>query len=118
MLLSFLIVSCSQQEEPQAAKTAEVITELRNNLGPGCGVKIIDQCDPPNIQTLSFTLNNVAGYLGCTFTISVTLSECNEGGDILSYIGDFQLVTYNCPQYTIDLQNAINAGGTVLTDFI
>ncbi len=118
MLFSFFISSCSQPVELSEKIEIEK-TELRNIvLGPGCGANILDQCVPPNVTTLPFTLNNVDGYPGCSFEVSVTLSECSSGSFIMTYVGDFFLTTYNCPQYTIDLQNAINAGGTVLTDFI
>ncbi len=119
LLICFTIFSCNFTDE-SAENALTVKTETRDaTLGPGCGVDIGNQCDPPDIKTEEFHLDNVAGYPNCTFNVSVTYNECTDGGGITEInVGNFSLVTYVCPQYTIDLQNAINAGGIVLDNFV
>lgn len=118
MFLSFLISSCSQPDDSKEKDITKVTNSRNSQIPEGACTNLSGFCNPDNIQTIPWTLYNVAGYPGCTFNVEVTINECNIGAWTTTYIGDFILVSYNCPQYTIDLQNAMNIGGSTLGAFI
>jgi len=92
-------------------------TQTQSSIFDECGELVSAGCSAPFQDTRNF--QNILQYPGCTFTIQWDQSDCinlNQQTDY--YIGNIKLISHNCPQFEIDLANAMNAGDAALRAFL
>ena len=56
-------------------------------------------------------------YTGCTFTVVYKHYECTAGSLTDYTMGDFQILSHNCPAFTSALNSAFTAGGATFSTF-
>jgi hypothetical protein len=78
---------------------------------------LIEICDSiPSIDSMLVTLPD---YPGCSFWLEFEYFECRYDSSFPFYhIGNYQLISHNCPAFTTAYNAALSAGGATLAAFV
>lgn len=103
---TFALVQCTKDETTKIELNGSKIEYRTSNpCAPDLG-------NNPNCDSVSFDyFISIPMYPGCQFRVQFLYWECIDGlGNIAYHITDYQIISHDCAQYSIDLQNAMNNG--------
>jgi hypothetical protein len=107
----------SPKNDLSTSALAEREDERYELLGVSCFPdSLIEVCDSfPTLDTMLITL---ADYPGCTFSVVYEYYECRRGSNQYYYLGNYYLLSHNCPAFTAAYNAALAAGGATLAAFV
>lgn len=93
--------------------TEDLIDLLGNTCMPD---SIANTCD--SVLLTATVVIQLPDYPGCTFTVEFEYYACRNWTDVVYFLADFKLLSYNCPAFTTAINNAYAAGEAALNAFI
>lgn len=85
-------------------------------LGISCLPDSIFLCDSfATEDTMTIILPD---YPGCSFLVKFEYFDCLIDSVQYYHIGDYRIISHNCPGFALDLNSAFTAGGQTLSTFV